>query len=247
MTQLALIDGDILVYRASLKSEKTFDWDNGLYTPVADFEQAMGLYEILVQEVLDALGDVVPLVCFSDPEGRNFRYDVYPAYKAQRHKEGSKKPMVYADLRRWALIESEFPAVFYDCVEGDDAMGIENREGAVICTIDKDLKGIPGRHFNFDKRDLGVQEITQEQADQFFLTQCLAGDPTDGIPGIPGVGMKTAQKILEKGGYTWDTVVKAYEKAKLSEETALTMARLVRILDASLYSFDNNTPILWNP
>ena len=109
----------------------------------------------------------------------------------------------------------------------------------------RDLKTIPGLHCNFDKKV--HSEVTPQEAYRFFLKQAMAGDPTDGIPGIPGVGMKTAARRLEVEGYRWQTVKDAYTKADLSEDVALMMARLVRILDVSLYDQPNQLPILWTP
>ena len=59
--------------------------------------------------------------------------------------------------------------------------------------------------------------------------------------------MKTAARRLEVEGYRWQTVKDAYTKADLSEDVALMMARLVRILDVSLYDQPNQLPILWTP
>ncbi len=73
------------------------------------------------------------------------------------------------------------------------------------------------------------------------------GDAADGYKGIPGVGQKKAEKILEKDGYTWNTVALAYEMAGLSQEEALLNARLARILRPGEWDYTNNEPKLWSP
>ena len=76
--------------------------------------------------------------------------------------------------------------------------------------------------------------------------QILTGDRVDGYPGCPGVGEKTADKIL-KGvdpKDRWEHVVKAYEKKGLDEEDALVQARLAKILQKEYFDKDGNV-VLW--
>ena len=93
------------------------------------------------------------------------------------------------------------------------------------------------------------------------MMQTLTGDTTDGYTGCPGIGPKTAEKILQAAlaeGTTeanpaqlreiyWQHVVKAYAKAGLSEEEALTQARVARICRNSDYDFKTKQVILWSP
>lgn len=239
-----LIDGDILVYRAAWKAESVHDWGNDLYSVVSDLNEARGHYAHLLNEIVRHNPYTV---VFSDPAGRNFRYDLFEDYKKSRHSEGSRKPLVYKDLRM-ELIEDREDHIFYPDLEGDDVLGILQTEDTVCCTIDKDLNCIPGWHMNFDKEgDDRTYKVSREEADKFFLEQTLAGDPTDGVPGIKGVGMKTAKKILAKRGYSWDSVLNEYLDRGLSEEFALMNARLVRILTSDLWDSESQTPVLWSP
>ena len=240
----ALIDGDIVAFRAAYKAERVFDFGDDIYSTVADLREARGHYDCMVSDILKGSGCTEFRMVFSDPSGRSFRHDIYEDYKKNRHSYSNRKPIIFKTLRD-ELIDGG--AIFRANLEGDDVLGImqTSAPNTVICTIDKDLKNIPGLHYNFDK-DIH-SSVSKEGAYKFFLTQVLAGDPTDGIPGITGVGHKTAEKILEKGGYSWATVVAAYEKAGMNEETALTMARLVRILDKDLYDPIKQTPKLWSP
>jgi len=65
---------------------------------------------------------------------------------------------------------------------------------------------------------------------KWHLIQTLAGDQTDGYSGVPGIGIKRAVALFEEDGYTWKTVVKAFEDKDLTEDDALMNARLARIL-----------------
>ncbi len=64
----------------------------------------------------------------------------------------------------------------------------------ICCGNDKDLLQIPGEHFNVVKK--GMQTLDLEQCQNKLWTQCLMGDSTDGIEGIPGMGPKGAEKVL---------------------------------------------------
>ena len=101
----------------------------------------------------------------------------------------------------------------------------------------------PGTLFDMKK----VHTITKKEADSWFLTQTLAGDCTDGYSGVPGYGVKAAEKLFQDKGFTWQTVLWAYKSKGLSEEDALKNARLARILRKEDYDFRNKQPILWSP
>ena len=105
-------------------------------------------------------------------------------------------------------------------LEGDDCLGLlATRPGneCIVVSSDKDLKTIPGKLYRPD--DDEVLEISLEEADRFFLTQTLTGDVTDGYKGCPGVGPKTAEKILGPRPH-WGAVEQAYIKAGLTKEDA---------------------------
>ena len=77
--------------------------------------------------------------------------------------------------------------------------------------------------------------------------QCLAGDPTDGYAGCPGIGLKRAADLLNKTDSPWEAVCKAFEDKGLSDKEALMNARLAKILQHEDYDYDRQQPILWSP
>ena len=89
-------------------------------------------------------------------------------------------------------------------------------------------------------------DISEADADRFFLKQALMGDATDGYSGCPSVGEKTAEKILGNRP-DWSLVVKAYAAKSLSENHALTQARLARILRWSDWDEKKQIVKLWEP
>ena len=132
-----------------------------------------------------------------------------------------------------------------DTLEADDAMGIYATKfsGNVIVSPDKDMRQIPGSLYNF------TEHVTVNKAEgaKWHLIQTLAGDQTDGYAGAPGVGVKRAETLFDKHGYTWETVVNAFKEKDLGEEIALQNARLAKILTVDDYDFEQRCPILWTP
>jgi DNA polymerase-1 len=89
--------------------------------------------------------------------------------------------------------------------------------------------------------------ITDEGGAAWHLIQCLSGDQTDGYGGVPGIGVKRAEALFKKEGYSWRTVVRAFKDKGLTEEDALVNARLARILTTDDYDHEQNIPRLWTP
>ena len=130
-------------------------------------------------------------------------------------------------------------------LEADDAMGIYATKlpGNTIVSPDKDMRQIPGKLFNLED----TTTITPEEGARWHLIQTLAGDQTDGYSGVPGIGVKRAATLFEKQGYSWNTVLAAFEDKGLTEDDALLNARLARILTNEDYDSKTQTPILWTP
>jgi DNA polymerase-1 len=240
----AYVDGDVIIYRAALNAETICDWGDDLWSIAADLREGQGHFNCTLADIAADLGiskeDVV--VCVSC-NGPTFRHELHPAYKANRT---GRKPLIFRVLRDWSVAQG---ALRWDHLEADDILGILGTRDpeSIIVTIDKDLKSVPGNHWNPDKKEDGIVKISQDEADLFFLIQAIAGDSTDNYKGVPGVGMVKARRLLEKEGATWQTVVDAYAKADLPESEALLNARMARILRASDWDEENNTVNLWNP
>lgn len=192
------------------------------------------------------------IACFSCSRDDNFRRDHYPLYKTHRTTE----PPAMLDRAKEIVSDAADRALMIPRLEADDAMGIlataGKVENPVIITVDKDLRQIPGWHFNPDKEDFPVF-VSESDANRLFYQQWLTGDATDGFGGIKGVGPKKADKILHCGNCEgtpppecWEaSVLDAYEKAGMSLDEALAQARCARILRAEDFDADNRRPIPW--
>jgi DNA polymerase-1 len=238
------VDGDVVIFRAAQNAETVCDWGDDLWSIAADLHEGQGHYNCALATIAADLGvsrdDVV--ICVSC-NGPTFRHELHPEYKANRT---ARKPLIFRALRDWSV---EQGALRWDRLEADDVLGILGTRdpSSIIVTIDKDLKSVPGNHWNPDKKELGVVEVSQEDADFFFLSQAIAGDSTDNYKGVPGMGMVRAARLLEKEGAAWETGVSAYEKAGLPESEALLNARMARILRDTDWDAEQNTVNLWSP
>jgi len=178
---IALIDGDILLYRVGFSTE----------------EETEDIAKLRMNKYIDEI--TFNAECWdyklhlTDSKG-NYRNTLYPEYKANR--AGMQKPKHYVALKEY-LIKYEAAVVAHG-QEADDALGIEQMilgDGSVICSIDKDLLMIPGWHYHLVRKEKIY--ITPEEGLKKFYLQVLTGDTVDNIPGLKGIGPKKAEKILE--------------------------------------------------
>lgn len=234
-----LIDGDILIYEASFGVEKSIHWGDDMWTLHADAREAKQRLDVQIVELVETLDAGKYTICLSDSE--NFRKDLDPSYKANRN---SRKPVVYREVKDYVL--DAWKAQVWPRLEADDVIGIlaTKLTDTVIVSIDKDFKTVPARIYNPSKPELGIYTVTKEEADRWHLIQTLTGDRVDGYSGCPGIGPKRAEQIVEGG---WPAVVEAYVKAGLSEEVAITQARLARILRKGDYTKKTRRVKLWTP
>lgn len=245
-----LIDADMFAFRACAAATREAEWESGISSYFADFEEVKHIFtETLSNAVERALalhkytGDYTIILCLSDRE-KNFRKALLPTYKA--HRKG-QKPLCYWKLIDW--LEAEGTTCQKDTLEADDCIGIlatlpENEGACIIISGDKDLRTIPGFHYDFLQDEYSC--ITEDEADRNFLMQTLTGDPTDGYSGCPKIGKVGAERILA-ADCTWQAVVKAYEKQGLTEDDALAQARAARILRAEDYDRKKKEAIPWTP
>jgi DNA polymerase-1 len=237
-----LIDGDMLLYKASAGSESLVQWDHDWWILGGNLGEAKDLVSTEIDSLLTRFSAKQHYFTLSD-QPTVFRHDIYPAYKAGR----SRKPLVYGALREWAI--ETYNVVVRRKLEADDCMGIlmtgprSKKEDMVIVSDDKDMLTIPGVHWRLGE----LITTTEDEAFRLFLTQALTGDSTDGYNGCPGIGPVSANKLLEKQGFSWETVVGAYRKQGLTEDDALLNARLARILHYTDWDTKAQTVRLWQP
>lgn len=240
--KLLLIDGDILLYKAMTTAEKEVQWDEDVWVMWCDLGTAKETFVVQLCEIMDSnpLKGYEPFLCFTD--AANFRKEVYPAYKSNR--KAQRKPMAFREFKQWVLDSSD--NLLKPALEADDCLGIlatKPNSDTIIWSIDKDLMQIPGKHLVDGK----IVEVSQEEGDTKFYTQTLMGDPVDGYPGCPGIGPKTAEKVLQVAANPWEGIVEAYAAKGLTAEDALVQARCARILRWEDWDSKKQEVKLWVP
>jgi DNA polymerase-1 len=250
MPRIALIDGDVVAYKAACAIEEAVEFEPGYWVWYCDENKVKSAIKDQIDAYVAKLDASQYKVCLTDYDNPNWRLDILPTYKGKR--SNVKKPLVLKPVRQWML--EGLNAVLRPTLEGDDILGIYAtwsglKGDKIIVSIDKDMKTIPGLYLR--TMDDEVLAIDEADADRWHLYQTLMGDATDGYSGLPGVGPKKAEAILdgaaEKGEELWPAVVAAYVKKGLGEEEALRQARVARILRASDFNFKERKPILWTP
>ena len=240
-----LIDADVLAFEAAVVAEESIEWKDEMWTVHADMALAKARVVNRVEEFKDLMKTNKVIMCLTDRA--NFRRILNPDYKANRSK--SRLPIILRQVKQWII--DELHGEMWPNLEADDVISIlatdkEMDEETIIVSIDKDFKTVPGIFYDYNKGE--YHQPSEEEADNYHLVQAIAGDHTDGYSGVPGIGITRAQRLLEKDGYTWETVTACYEKAGLTEQDALMNAWMARLLRAENYSFRTNTiKKLWTP
>lgn len=124
----------------------------------------------------------------------NFRYQYNPEYKANR--KDVPKPEHLGTVQEHLILN--WNAQVSDGCEADDMMAIEQTkqpDETIICTIDKDLLQVSGRHYNFVKAEF--RTISPIEGLFNFYWQFIMGDKSDNIFGFDGLARQTIPRKLE--------------------------------------------------
>ncbi len=281
MTLTALIDADVLRYECGAVGQK-FNKETG-EIDVLPFDFVKDLFDERIRTILSGCGandfklfltaDKRTLRIYSRASGVDTRYEpnfrealaTGKVYKGTRKQD---KPFHFYNLTAYILrLDNVKIAVGH---EADDTIGIEQYRSdgkTIICTRDKDLRQIPGKHYGWEcgkqpefgpieYDSLGKIELIRSKSGvkitgggfKFFCSQVLTGDVVDNIGGLKGVGPVKAYSILENcttERECFDSVRRAFEevdserwKELLAEQCALIW--IVRELneDGSLKHFN---------
>ncbi len=233
MTQtppLILIDGSSYLYRAFFASQQA-----DLRTSNGEPTGAIRVVTNMLRSLLKQYPDSIVAVVF-DAKGKSFRNDMYAEYKAHR-------PPMPDDLRsqiepiHQIITAMGLPLLVIDGVEADDVIGTLARQATesqietLISTGDKDMAQLVSEHVTL--MDTMKDQLTDRQGviDKFGVPPelivdylALMGDSSDNIPGMAGVGDKTAVAVLQGVG-SIDTIAAHPERvAELSFRGAKTFA-----------------------
>lgn len=260
----AYIDADFLKYEvpfAAVASWRMFKEEQGIENDsLPSVDRVIDSLEAKVSSMLLASESSNPVFFFTGAE--NFRETLATTRKYKDRPEVSpphKDNVV-------AYIKGKWDWEVHPKLEADDllAIALTNDPNAICLTRDKDLLQVPGWHYQWETSSspslgpllvegYGHLEWDVERnkvfgyGDKFFFLQCLMGDSTDTIPGLPKIGVKKALKMLvdtntyEEG---LEVVVGAYKASQGDswEEYLYEQANLVRMVR----ELENNEPVMWD-
>tara|TARA_B110000211_G_scaffold11054_1_gene11605 strand:- start:130 stop:2904 length:2775 start_codon:yes stop_codon:yes gene_type:complete len=227
-TPLILVDGSSYLYRAYHALPPL---TNSKGKPTGAVKGVINMMRRLQKDYPDSTHVVV-----FDAKGKTFRDDIYPEYKANR-------PPMPDDLREQIapihqIVEAMgMPMLIIDGVEADDVIGTlavqatAAKQAVVISTGDKDIAQLVNEHITLintmnnsvmDRE--GVIEKFGIPPELIIDYLALIGDKSDNIPGVPGVGEKTALGLLQGLGSLDDIYANLDDVAGLAFRGAKTMS-----------------------
>ncbi len=252
---LYLIDGHALAYRTyfALTSASGGRWSTSSGEPTAGvFGFASVLLRLYEQDKPDYLA-----VAFDT--GKTFRDDMFPEYKATRAKMPDDLRTQMERIRQ--LVDAfNIPRLEMEGYEADDVLGTIAKKAAAdglnvkIITGDRDLLQLVGERIIVnlpggklaDAKDYATAQAVKEyfgvRPEQVPDYKGLVGDPSDNIPGVRGIGEKTAQALFETYA-TLDDIYAHLDDLKATVKTKLLEQKEMAYLSRDLATIRTNLPV----
>ncbi|MEE8189815.1 MAG: 5'-3' exonuclease H3TH domain-containing protein, partial [Kiloniellales bacterium] len=214
---LYLIDGSGYIFRAYYAIREPMSAD-GVPT-----NAAFGFTNMLIKLLADTEAEDIAVIF--DAARKNFRNDIYPDYKANRPPPPEDLIPQFSMVRE-ATRAFNLPCIEMENYEADDLIATyarlarERGQEVTVVSSDKDLMQLVGEGVSmFDPMKnitIGPDEVVERfgvPPEKVIDVQSLAGDSTDNVPGVPGIGIKTAAQLIEEYG-DLDTVLERAEEIK---------------------------------
>jgi DNA polymerase-1 len=247
LKHLYLVDGSGYIFRAFFALPPMTRPDG---TPV---NAVFGFTKMLMKLIADSDADGVAVIF--DAGRKSFRNEIYPEYKAHRPEPPEELIPQFALIRE-ATKAYNLPAIEMEGYEADDiiatyaemarARGIE----VTIVSSDKDLMQLVNDGIAMldpmKNRPIGHDEVVEKFGvgpDKVAEVQALAGDSTDNIPGVPGIGVKTAAQLIADYGDLETLLARAEEiKQPKRRENLIENAELARV-SKELVTLKRDVPV----
>jgi len=252
---LFLVDGSGYIFRAFHALPPLTRKSDGL--PVGAVAGFCNMLWKLLADARDTSVGVTPthLAVIFDYSSKTFRKELYPEYKANRS-EPPEDLIPQFGLIREATKAFDLPCIELEGFEADDLIAtyarLAEEAGAdtTIISSDKDLMQLVTPHVSmYDSmkdRQIGRDEVIEKWGvppEKMIDLQSLTGDSTDNVPGVPGIGPKTAAQLLEEYG-DLDTLLARAEEIRQNKrrENIIAFADQAR-LSRELVTLKTDTPV----
>src|SRR5712692_7308977 len=239
---IVLIDGHAMIHRAFHALPESLTNSSG--EPV---NATFGFTNMLIKALTDIQPEYIALT-FDRPTP-TFRHEQFAAYKAQRPSLPDNMRPQFGRIRE-VVQAFGIPIYEKDGFEADDVLGTLSVQAAqqgvdtIIYTGDMDTLQLVNEHVTVKVAKRGISEITEYDEEavkaRYGLVPAklpdfkgLVGDTSDNIPGVPGIGEKTASKLIDSYG-SLEGVLERVDELKPKEQKWLlehsTQARQAKFL-----------------
>jgi DNA polymerase I len=254
-----LIDGSGYIFRAYYALPPLSRKSDGLPTGAVSGFCSM-LFKLLEDSRIDdSIHKPTHFAVIFDSAKKNFRNDIYSEYKANRSETPEDLVPQFEYIRK-AVKAFSLPSIELINYEADDLLATYAKQivdaGAKVTVIssDKDLMQLVSDKIRLydpmKNKVLGEKEVFEKfgvKPSQVIDVQSLAGDSSDNIPGVPGIGVKTAAELISKYK-TLDVLLKNINEIPQNKRRETLLANKDKaILSKKLVTLKDNVPVKEKP
>ncbi len=250
-----LIDGSGYIFRAYYALPPLTRKSDGL--PTGAVSGFCNMLNKLLQDSKSADNNLKPthFAVIFDSARKNFRNDIYPDYKANRSDAPDDLIPQFEYIRK-SVIAFNLPSVELINYEADDLIATYTEQALIkggkvtIVSSDKDF-------MQLYKKDVRIYDpmknkfITPEDINNKFGVepkkvidvQALAGDSSDNVPGVPGIGIKTAAELINQYGTLEELLKKAHEIKQNKRRETIIKNKNKAIISKKLVTLKKDVPV----
>ncbi|HPA92832.1 MAG TPA: DNA polymerase I [Petrotogaceae bacterium] len=256
MKDLYLIDGSGIAYRAFFAVDQNLTAPSGLHT-----NAIFGVCRMMLKIIKDYIKkDEDGILFVFDKKTKTYRHELLESYKAQR----PKAPAEFVEQLEYIVRLVELLGINVACVdnyEADDVIATiaqrykEQVENVYIITSDKDMMQLVKDNIFILRPEKGIGEVVKFDEEKIFqkmgvppskITELLAlmGDASDNVPGVKGIGEKTAQKLLQNYK-DLDDLYQRIDELSASTKEKLLSDRDMAFLSRKLVQLSKDVPLYY--
>ncbi len=243
-----LIDGSGFIFRAYYAIRGDMNRSDGLPT-----KAVFGFCNMILKLIDNT--DADHIACIFDYSSKSFRNEIYDQYKAHRP-EPPEELVPQFPLIREAALAFNLPVIEMEGYEADDLIAtytrIAREAGAEVTIVssDKDLMQLIDdgvvMYDGLKDKEIRTEQVIEKfgvPPDKVIEVQSLAGDSVDNVPGVPGIGVKTAAQLIDEYGDLENLLAHAEEiKQPKRRENLIVHADDARI-SKKLVTLDRHVPV----